>query len=482
MSRLGKGCIIVGALIILCVAALLVVNRFPVIEEEGHLLTEETKPAQLLMKDIDQLERAEISWREGGGYTIERDESGNFTIPELGEIPVVQDSFLQYGGYTTFVIGDMVVNDHPDDLSVYGLDDPVVDTTMTFQDGTVFRVKLGNDAPLGMGTYIQVQDDPTVYMLSTTTADAFKLKPAYFVDPNILPAAEHVNESVLDMQQTSTFDYVELSGGVRTETLRFEPFPADSDDVQAILSPYYMSLPRHQYINYETSGYLFDYLWDLTANDVVSVFPTEEELAAYDFENPQAVLRVGINGEEYTLTVAGYSDDCYYVRKDGLDVIYRVGVSKMPWVTDTTYRRMVTPLLYYTNIVETANITVEGRGKTYSFDVQPSGNTYVAVYNGQAYDSGEFLVWCTLLMSSYWDDYTETPPPADTPAELTITFTSNVEGKEDTVVEFVPYNGRQYAIRINGAAEFLIRWDFVEAIFEQTERFVNGEPANSVWQ
>lgn len=59
------------------------------------------------------------------------------------------------------------------DLKKYGLEKEAAKITVNFADGTNKIFKLGNEAPLSIGYYLRINDENTVYLISTSNAEIF---------------------------------------------------------------------------------------------------------------------------------------------------------------------------------------------------------------------------------------------------------------------------------------------------------------------
>lgn len=116
-----------------------------------------------------------------------KNDSGEFTIAvtyEQGEpvytmenIPA--DKQVSQSIVSTFMtdlinlIPAQIVEDNHTDLEKYGLTKPSFFIKATFKDGSSKTLKLGNDAPLDLGRYLQIDEGPTTYLLSSVNTEIF---------------------------------------------------------------------------------------------------------------------------------------------------------------------------------------------------------------------------------------------------------------------------------------------------------------------
>ena len=85
------------------------------------------------------------------------------------------------------------VVESPEDLAQYGLEEPFRTIEAKFADGTSVTILAGSESPLLSKYYIQVQDDPNVYLISS-----------YIVTDFDKTAEEFVEEETTEEEETET--------------------------------------------------------------------------------------------------------------------------------------------------------------------------------------------------------------------------------------------------------------------------------------
>lgn len=66
-----------------------------------------------------------------------------------------------------------VIEENSNDLSIYGLDESRAELTVNFDNNDKIVLNLGNDAPLSKGSYIRVNDESKVYLISEVDKEIF---------------------------------------------------------------------------------------------------------------------------------------------------------------------------------------------------------------------------------------------------------------------------------------------------------------------
>ena len=71
---------------------------------------------------------------------------------------------------------ERIVEENPEDLSVYGLDKPAVTATAYLEDGSAKVLYLGNKTPAGNTYYLMAEGDPKVYTVWMNHGEHFHYK------------------------------------------------------------------------------------------------------------------------------------------------------------------------------------------------------------------------------------------------------------------------------------------------------------------
>lgn len=95
----------------------------------------------------------------------------------------------------------------PEDLSAYGLEEPVRTIRAVLNDDTAITIYAGSESSLLSKHYIQVEGDPNVYLVSSYIVTEFEKEPSYFIEEEETETAD----------EDLTEDEGETAGGDLTE-------------------------------------------------------------------------------------------------------------------------------------------------------------------------------------------------------------------------------------------------------------------------
>ena len=104
-----------------------------------------------------------------------------------------QDSVNMLLSQISSITTQETVVESPEDLAQYGLEEPFRTIEAKFADGTSVTILAGSESPLLSKYYIQVQDDPNVYLISS-----------YIVTDFDKTAEEFVEEETTEEEETET--------------------------------------------------------------------------------------------------------------------------------------------------------------------------------------------------------------------------------------------------------------------------------------
>ena len=269
-------------------------------------------------------EKADEAAASAGSSTAASTVTTEFMIEELSGLPQNQTA-VNLAAKDGYVFATVKTVTETDDLASYGLsaDDPAATLTATFTDGTVKTLYVGTQTPLDSSSrYVREDGSNVVYAANVTET---LLGPVTgFVDTGITDytASEDDNaEGVsaasspfvkIDIQnQNGTLS---LSRSGESQPWGVNGLPASGDAVSTLSAS----------------------LASMTAQDVVQIDPSDEDLSTYGLSDPAArVSMTTTGGETTTLLIGGTNEDGqYYARLDGGRLVYTLSSSGTSWLSD----------------------------------------------------------------------------------------------------------------------------------------------------
>lgn len=184
-------------------------------------------PKILTLPEAD-INQVEIRHREAETTRIQRDGAGwKITSPE--PLPADKDSINNLLSAVANVTADKVVEEKPTDLAVFGLKDPASIVTITLKDGKTRTLKLGDDAPVGGGTYVMVDGDARVFTLASFSKSNIDKLAVDLRDKRILTFD---NDKLTRIELAAKGPALEFSRNAQNEWAIVRPAPMRADNWQ----------------------------------------------------------------------------------------------------------------------------------------------------------------------------------------------------------------------------------------------------------
>ena len=260
-------------------------------------------------------------------------------------------------------------------LSDFGLDKPKTSVDITYHDGSVATIYVGNLTPDEAGHYVCMKDSQDVYMVSVDTISYFQLKRGQFVERILLSAPTAKKD---DTNGNAVLKELTLKGGPNNETLSIRQAAASDGDEYAY-STFIITKPYKRMVSETVSASLSGFT-NLYSSEAVVLHPTTADKTKYGFDKPYATLDITLAVQtssedstadsdtvefiyynEVSAKVTVGSKDAngnYYVMIDDHNVIYLVASSVMSVAVERTYVNTISELLFLKNISELKTVSI----------------------------------------------------------------------------------------------------------------------------
>ena len=404
-----------------------------------------------------------------GNYEITPKDSGNFHIAELEGYKVATSSFNTFATTFAALEAKKLVTDNPEDLSVYGFDEPIASLEVEFKDETI-TVLLGNAETTTNGYYCKTDKSDSVYLLTNGVGGRLLSDKLYYIDKQITPSYETSDDLM--------FNKIVLSGSVRDEIVIL-PTP-DSEDTYSTVFSYEIVAPANAPYDLSNVDFLTGFFL-LFGDTVVEISPDEATLKEYGFDNPYSVATIDSTAADFTVTVGKVDGEYCYIMNDTDDVIYRCPVTSVQWL-DIQYQDLVSPMFLVPHIYTVSNIDIVTADKSYKYTVSydESVDTVFAKCNNKTVNTANFQKFYQVLVSCYLENYNTERVEGEPYMTLTYTYS---EGGSDTVEFYTsPSEPRQSIIVYNGEyTDFSVRTVWVEKVLADCERLLKGEEISTTW-
>lgn len=479
-------------IIIFCVTAVILAGLLIVLtltapeEEEEPETSENIQTALVYDKNPRDISKLEIT-NEHGTYEIVRlgeEDEAVWTIMELANLPMSSASMGTLLENAASVTAQQIVVETAEDLSIYGLSEPMATVTATFSDSanTVKKLLIGNLTPNGNMHYAMTEGDPKVYTVLNSKLNAF-LENKYYVLNKVL----YTVRSAADENDTTDYTRINKLTITRPDfgydfVIEYDARQDDDSIMTANSSTYVLTSPVFRDLNPETSSAVTDGIFGLTASDFGILNPVDEDFAACGITEPSAEVLFEINGGDVVKLTVG--NECFdeegakigrYVYIEGGLIIYIFDESSLPWLTVNPLD-ICTAMITSNYVYDVTSLEVSGAADM-TFTMTGSGADDFAVkLDGADTDSEAFKTLYQFLLKAPSDELFFEETEATPTVSIKITTT-----RGEDLIEFLPSDGRKSVIRLNGKVCYKCASAYVDRLVSNLELYKNGEEIIGTW-
>lgn len=446
---------------VLVLGAVLVLLWFsmrPADEPTAQSSSAELKTVSVVPETITQLSKMTVENQEGA-FTIIPDGDA-YRVEELGALP--QDlTLVQYLAESTFDLTTSTEIGEVEDLAEYGLANPVITITLTFDDGGQKTLLLGNTVPF---------DEESRYFCTPDSSYVYVVK----ADKHLAEGQEaFVSKKVIRNEagkEGDSFSSLALWGSDFPEKL----VVTQQDGVYRMVAPVSSAVDESQvsYAAVQLSG--------LTAQEAVAVHPSAELLTSLGFDTPRTELEATLNGVYYHIKVAAKDSNTDYVLVDGMDVVYQVLRSNISAWADLDRLSLQDRRVSNIGIEEIAQLSY--RSGEISFQLSATRTeddsrstedktyyTYQAESNGTPLDSSAYETFAAAAGAL---TIVEHQLPTEGTAEVTLTW-KTFEGVEHKL-ELIPFDDTLTRAVLDGSQMGLVRQSAVQNLQKAAAGLLGG--------
>ena len=153
--------IITVAAVIILVAMLLILMNLPSSDGGGASSTASSTSISLNTKTADDVSKVEVK-NDSDSYTVEMKSEDSYSVEGLDGFDLNKTSISALKSDSAGVAATQLVEEQAEDLSIYGLDSPKAEATITYKDGETLSLAVGNEAAGDAGTYVTVNGESRV--------------------------------------------------------------------------------------------------------------------------------------------------------------------------------------------------------------------------------------------------------------------------------------------------------------------------------
>lgn len=467
MTRGKKLVLLLGVLLVLMTVTVLVMEFSP--DENA----EEEASVTVFTLDMDQV--TGLSWTyEGEEVSLERDAENNWTYPADDAFPLDQaypDAMVQA---LSEIQADRIIEE-PEDLSEYGLADPVC--SITVQADETRQLAIGNETSLGGQRYLSLGDG-NVYLVDASLLDDFALGLYDIVAKETIPSMTDVSSFQIQSGSTTlTIDYTEEEGLAYSDqytwfwnqdgTLTALDTGLTSTLLETITSLSWNSCVAYQATQDQLSQWGLD---DPSVIVTVSYVESSQVETNETDEDGQPIYETKETPKTFTLELGDYDGDTCYARLAGSTMVYQVDGSVRDTLAAAKGNDLLPQDVLLMDWTEVTGVDITLDGTTYSLnktvqeETDEDGNTtetYLYQLDGQTVDIADALDSIQDLEVVGSDAGAQ-----GSKEEISFTFHRDTDYYPTVTLTFYAYDSSSCLESLNGESRLLVDRDGVLDLIE----------------
>ncbi|MBT3275438.1 MAG: DUF4340 domain-containing protein [Spirochaetales bacterium] len=361
------------------------------------------------------------------------------------------------------ISSDQIIDEDPDDLTIYGLDNPLGKAVLAFADGTIRTLTAGARTPTRSAFYTRIDDDPKVYAVRTYTIDKIFIR------------IDDLRDREIKLPNNQEISYFKLSG---IQTLEITKMDEDDDFIGSKFSSLKLTKPYTDERSIDTQRF----------SEMMEVLPATFTIDTFVEDRPTDLAKYGLNPPKYEwlardnesfihLLVGNETDDgFFYVKFPDEDMVFTLSKSLFNFL-DVKPITLVDKFVLIPNIDMVDKIVITGFEKEYTVELKREKNLSaeegetedeITTYflDGKEIEEDPFKKFYQLVIGLLIDAENPSPVTGLPAPDVSVYYELN-EGPGPTArADFRKLNHDFYEVFLNGRSEFLLSAYQIEAIFD----------------
>jgi hypothetical protein len=205
-------------------------NRHPVTD------TTSTLPVspKILTLTADQISSIRMAKTGADPLTLQKTgDKWQITTPRT--LTADSDAVTSLTSAVSPLTADRLIDEHPQSLTSFGLDNPAEEVDLTSKDGKTQKLLFGSDTPSASDTYVKLDGDPKVYSVSSSTKSTFDKSVNDLRDKRLLTLNSDKITSVTLNAKGAPIEFNKNSGG-DWQITKPKPMRADGPSVDDLVT------------------------------------------------------------------------------------------------------------------------------------------------------------------------------------------------------------------------------------------------------
>ena len=352
---------------------------------------------------------------------------------------------------------DGIVEEEPEDISIYGFDEPSFRAIVTDIDGNRVEYIRGDLTPSLTSYYFMEEGDPRVYTVFIFTAENLELSTS-----RIRPRLS------FPMFDVPIIENLTIESRTANIAINYRPdivpaYLSTSFSSHLLTSPYAIPRGAHNESFYD----LVDNLNSITFLDYEDDEPSS--LSYYGLDRPSRVFVQSFYDTLDILVGNTIGDNIYYAKLPNEPAV--ITVSGFDAILNATPFSLVDKFALISLIDNVDRLTVTEGSRSLTATFQGSNEDTVFHLNGRQAQDRPFREWYQAVIGLLFDGEISGPleTPVNTEENIVIEYELNIFPGARASITLVPYNRNFYALRQEGTMEFLISREQVNLIWERAD-------------
>lgn len=474
-----KTLILAGSIIILLLAA---AAAF-LLKAEPANTDKKDKDEIFYLQKRDMMEVSYISVENEHGFYDVRQQGGGFTLYDI-PAELVNGEYLQLLlDETSKIAVKEKAADDPEDLSIYGLDQPKTTVTVDYTDNTSVKLLLGQEEPLSDGVYVKLEGDKSVYLMPRSYTIRFTMPVENFIQYEITPTRKEA--SALGVMRDVTFGGAALPQPIVIQWVDEKNKVQMREAASFGVSTHLIRSPGFHELDQSAAAEVFQSMLGIVSEGIIAYNCDAAKIASYGFGQPYLTADFTIvNGkdavpEEYHLKVVKQNDGSLIMTCNNNGVIYKI---RNVAFTKVSYDKLAMRWFLTPFITDLENMTVTTPDSKMTFVFTGNKNKDLAVaLDGKKLDMELFRSYYRLVTSACNDGSPRTKEVPKGAPVLTVVYDYKDAQKPNDVMKLYEKDSRSVFVEINGIIEFTMKRSYLDRVLEAEEAVRSGSEIQENW-
>lgn len=441
MDKLVRNIIIGVVVVFLLVAAYIAIAVIPgQIEDKNNEEIKAEKGDFLIMStSLDYVESVVVEGEKESYTFIKADNSwGIKEYPDMSFENAAIESAV-YGYSNLYALEEV---DMPSELSEYGLDKPQIKFTVNLTNGEQRKFSLGSKVTGGNGVFFADTTNSKAYVISEYTAESMIKEVNSFRKTKL---------ASITANEVTRFAFKNKLGEV---VLELQESDYTSDMVMR------MTYPKHMDVDENVFNSIFENIKDITVVEFVEDNP--KNLTKYGIGSSSVSVDIKTANSEYSIKFGNKTEGGIYTLVNGFDFVFVGGADLYDACENVSPYNIMNKFVNLANINDVKSITVEGKGKRHTLEIEGGDDFYV---DGKPALTESFRKTYQSVIGIKGSGLAE--KNISSPVEYTVEFVYKTG--EKTNIVYASYDDINYYVEVNGERGFITLKKSVDDMMKTVE-------------